>query len=883
MGMPVDGEASPRSPHSRAKVLRLREFPPLAEGDFGRHGSPLPASSSQHGDCSPRSPSLDELSPSSRRHLAPACSETVGVAEIARDRSPRKCDYGRRPSSSSLPGPVPAPSPEVDTSLRRSTTFSEPAVHIAIDCGSADEVLSPGRLSSERLGSKRSLVGTPIGFVRDLFSRPSSSRQGTKGEDDQEREALNDGGLQYVEEAVPGMLRRSVSLTSPCSSSHRDDQAALERVHSGGCYSQHSAAAGDHEQSQRTSFSEAASGTEGSSLHGSSLHVVPTSPSGLSHTSFGRSGTAPDLSPSLKEKRAKRLGRRPSQPPTNLGALCEKTVVVIPERLTRWQKAKRFVKKLLVLQLKVYRRTYIGWLLLVVVVFSLLFWGVCWAFGDGVHILDAAFMTVSTITMTGLSTVDLSVVPCMGQAVLWVSMIAASPMLMSIVPVAIRLMVVRHRKKTCNKIEKLGVAFFGINSTLEDDEMVLTAIIITVALYWFFCQFLAWVVYMICFSTHTDYGPWPWHALFLSSSAFHNAGLVTLPFASLPFKGDRIAWPVLLTVALQLMGGNTWAPIALRFLFWIQYKVAVWRGSKQRQKVLNMLLRYPRTCYSHLFPDYATRWLLIAQSGFIVVQVLLWLVETGPLRPMMAGTTTSEYALATIFQSISTRTAGFTVVDLSQLPTGLWCISLVAFWVSTTPVTVLVKSTMRKPHIKGDEELYAENDSREKSDSSALKGQFSNIMAEGLPVLFFLLLVMLVSEDYNLDSPWDPGTRVMHILFEYASAYGTVGLSMSSKAWSDSHYWNRCSQAALMGVMFLGRIRGLPDNIDPTLDVSVWYLEEKLGPPRAVDPLSVYTRRRSASEPAASFPIFFAGGGQEGQQVAPTSSGPVGNPQPKMR
>ncbi len=123
--------------------------------------------------------------------------------------------------------------------------------------------------------------------------------------------------------------------------------------------------------------------------------------------------------------------------------------------------------------------------------------------------------------------------------------------------------------------------------------------------------------------------------------------------------------------------------------------------------------------------------------------------------------------------------------------------SAVAFWISTTPVTVLMNSTVRKQHIKGDEEIHQDDAARFHRDRASTKDQMKNIMTDGMPLLFLLLMVMLVIEDNNPGNPFDAGTRLMHIVYEFASAYGTVGLSMSSQVWSDSYYWTRYSQAAL--------------------------------------------------------------------------------------
>lgn len=61
------------------------------------------------------------------------------------------------------------------------------------------------------------------------------------------------------------------------------------------------------------------------------------------------------------------------------------------------------------------------------------------------------------------------------------------------------------------------------------------------------------------------------------------------------------------------------------------------------------------------------------------------------------------------------------------------------------------------------------------------------------------------------------------VLFELASAYGTCGLSLGyqNQTASFSGVWCTTSQMLLVVVMILGRLRGLPDSIDPSVKVAL--------------------------------------------------------------
>merc|ERR1712203_889134 len=59
------------------------------------------------------------------------------------------------------------------------------------------------------------------------------------------------------------------------------------------------------------------------------------------------------------------------------------------------------------------------------------------------------------------------------------------------------------------------------------------------------------------------------------------------------------------------------------------------------------------------------------------------------------------------------------------------------------------------------------------------------------------------------------------MLIEFCSAFGGVGLSMASTPEATSGSWHWSGKLALVVVMLLGRLRGLPDAIDPSVSMTV--------------------------------------------------------------
>eukprot|EP00929_Paragymnodinium_shiwhaense_P074428 TRINITY_DN38091_c0_g1_i1.p1 TRINITY_DN38091_c0_g1~~TRINITY_DN38091_c0_g1_i1.p1 ORF type:complete len:638 (+),score=45.51 TRINITY_DN38091_c0_g1_i1:98-2011(+) len=455
--------------------------------------------------------------------------------------------------------------------------------------------------------------------------------------------------------------------------------------------------------------------------------------------------------------------------------------------------------------------------------------------------VQSLYLATSAVTMTGLSPVDFPATGLGTHICAFLLIVCGSPMLLSIVPVLLRRRPHRHHGEGAER-RYGGAAFVGLPTTKSDEQIGLKVVLATVLCYYVGCQLLGWLALALVLKQPEDAmsdcdgwlgceGGKAWPALFLATSAFHNAGLVTLP-AGLPLDSSKNATPVLVIVMLLILLGNTFFPIALRNIIRLQY-VCTPRGRRFR-RVLRLLLKYPRTCYTHLFPDYATSWLSIITPLIVIVQILalslvdFW-AEPGSgvgVTQIMEGLTWPQRILATIFQSVSTRTAGFSVLSLDLLsPTSAFVLS-VCMWVSVCPVVVVMRSTTRTAGRASSQLALGrmlEVEQREK-DKEEMQQQLSSFMSENSVLLLVLFFLVLLGEEHSHtggsqvdDSGEVVEDRFLRILFEFASAYGTVGLSMSSKPWSASGAWCPTSQLCLMVVMLLGRLRGLPESIDPTV------------------------------------------------------------------
>ncbi|KAG0607285.1 hypothetical protein M758_8G016300 [Ceratodon purpureus] len=154
-------------------------------------------------------------------------------------------------------------------------------------------------------------------------------------------------------------------------------------------------------------------------------------------------------------------------------------------------------------------------------------------------------------------------------------------------------------------------------------------------------------------------------AIFLSISAFSNTGLSPLDDNMVPFAASPL---VLVPLAALILAGNCMFPPTLRFIIW---GLSVLKRTDDPQRnVYKYLLQFPRRCYTHLFPQVQTTWLMATVVAFNVVDMIAFcslewnsvamtedLSDSSPGIKLMDG----------IFQSLNTRSAGMNILQLSTL------------------------------------------------------------------------------------------------------------------------------------------------------------------------------------------------------------------------
>ncbi|SMN22831.1 similar to Saccharomyces cerevisiae YJL129C TRK1 Component of the Trk1p-Trk2p potassium transport system [Maudiozyma saulgeensis] len=178
-----------------------------------------------------------------------------------------------------------------------------------------------------------------------------------------------------------------------------------------------------------------------------------------------------------------------------------------------------------------------------------------------------------------------------------------------------------------------------------------------------------------------------WWGFFTSMSAFNDLGLTLTPDSMTSF--NTAVYPLVVMIWFIIIG-NTGFPILLRVIIWIMFKVSPELSHIRESS--GFLLDHPRRCFTLLFPESATWWLLLTLVVLNSTDFILFIIldlGSAVLKPISKG----YRVLDGLFQAVSTRTAGFGVVDLSQLNAATQVSYMLMMYVSVLPLAISIRRT----------------------------------------------------------------------------------------------------------------------------------------------------------------------------------------------
>ena len=379
--------------------------------------------------------------------------------------------------------------------------------------------------------------------------------------------------------------------------------------------------------------------------------------------------------------------------------------------------------------------------------------------GCGAPFLDALFTSTSAVCVTGLVLHDTATYWSMfGQLVILVLIQIGG---MGVITVAAAFAMISGRKISLMQRSTMQEA---ISAPKVGGIVRLTGFIIKTTL---LIELLGAAVMAPVFCR--DFGvKGLWMALFHGISAFCNAGFdlmgVRAPFSSLTsYEAEPVInLVIMLLIVIGGIGFLTWDDIQSHRLRFRQYRM--------QSKII------------------------LATTAFLlaVPAVYFFCFEFG-------GLPLKQRVLASLFQSVTPRTAGFNTVDMASLTEAGQCVTMVLMLIGgspgstaggmkTTTVAVLFATAIATFRRQESARFFGR-----RVDDDVVKNA-ATILMMYLALFFFGGLAISMLEELP----------ILTCLFEAASAVGTVGLSMGITAGLGT-----VSKLILILLMFCGRVGGL--------------------------------------------------------------------------
>ena len=381
--------------------------------------------------------------------------------------------------------------------------------------------------------------------------------------------------------------------------------------------------------------------------------------------------------------------------------------------------------------------------------------------GESVSYLDALFTATTATCVTGLVTLSTaSAWSIFGQAVILVLIQVGG---LGVVTIMSALMILLQKRMGIGDRLLIQDAF-NLNS-LSGIVRFVKRVILGTAL----VEGIGALLYMTVFVP--EFGPRGiWIAVFTSISAFCNAGMDIISNDSLCSYATN---PIinLVTCALIVLGG-------IGYIVWWDV-MGLRKGAAGRRRL---------SLHSKI--AISTTHLLIFGGGLLIL-----LFEYHNPRTI-AELSLFDKLQVSLFQSVTTRTAGFATVPQQDLTnaSSLLCLLLMfiggspvgtAGGIKTVTIAVLVASALSSIRNRQEVTLFQRNISKQAVSKAVA------VTAMSFVILFTSTLLL------SAVSPGDP----LDILFETVSATATVGLSRDL-----TPYLNAYGKIIIIGTMYLGRV-----------------------------------------------------------------------------
>jgi len=375
--------------------------------------------------------------------------------------------------------------------------------------------------------------------------------------------------------------------------------------------------------------------------------------------------------------------------------------------------------------------------------------------------VDALFTSVSAVCVTGLSTLNMDVYTPAGFFIIMFLIEFGGLGIISFIALYIA---VPQRKVSL--VNRTVIRDFFIDDVETEPRKILKSILVFTLL----IQILSAVVLFFAFRDEGSVKP-VLDALFHSVSAFCNAGFSTYNDSLVGFRSNRV---IVITIMFLIVAGGI--------------------GFMVLTDIFNSLFLRKKKMSFH------SRIVLLVTFLLIVIAAAIFFIFEG--NNAMKGLSLTDKVLASLFQSITPRTAGFEVISQKAYFPITKLVTTVLMFVGGSPGSIAggVKTTtflvVFLYAIRGNTERDGMNMHKRNIDTAVIEKAFS-IVAKSLMIIVLSLSFLLVTEQTALA---ENSCSVFELLFEVVSAFATVGLSLGVTA--NLTFWGKI---VIIATMFVGR------------------------------------------------------------------------------
>lgn len=294
----------------------------------------------------------------------------------------------------------------------------------------------------------------------------------------------------------------------------------------------------------------------------------------------------------------------------------------------------------------------------------------------------------------------------------------------------------------------------------------------------------------------------PTFSAFATVSSFANCGFLPTNENMMVFKKNS---GLLLILIPQILIGNTLYPPCLRLIIWILQKIT-------KREEFTFMLKNSRTLgYNHLPSGVHSIFLAMTVLGFMILQLLLFSILEWN-SDSTAGLSAFQKLISSLFQVVNSRHAGESVFDLSLICPAMLVLFVLMMYLP--PYTSLVPIN---------EDSGNDNDPISKGKIRSQRRDILHCLmfsqSQLTCLIIFIILICITERDKMKKDPLN--FNLMSIVVEVIGAYGNVGFSMGyscqrqSKpdgSCKDASYglggrWSSKGKFILIIIMFFGKLK----------------------------------------------------------------------------